>query len=151
MDTAPILRAPMPDDHEAWLALWRGYQVFYNADIPEDASRVTWARLLDPAEPVHGALALVAGRPVGLAHWLMHRSTWSIADSCYLNDLFVAPDVRGQGVGRRLIEHTADAARAQGCARLYWLTHETNTTAQRLYNAVARRSGFIHYNKPLYA
>jgi len=143
------VRALAPADHDQWLPLWRGYQTFYQADIPAEVSRVTWARMLDPDEPVHGALAVVAGRAVGLAHWLTHRSTWSSADFCYLNDLFVAPDLRGQGVGRRLIEHVYAAAAAAGCPQVYWLTHETNTTAQALYNTVAVRTGFIHYGKKL--
>ena len=144
-----ILREPTAADHDAWLPLWRAYQAFYKADIPAEVSRITWARLLDPAEPMHGALALADGRPVGLAHWLTHRSTWSVADFCYLNDLFVAPEARGQGIGRRLIEHVYAAAGARGCSQVYWLTHETNATAQRLYDSVANRTEFIHFGKPL--
>jgi GNAT superfamily N-acetyltransferase len=98
-----------------------------------------------------GALAVADGRAVGLAHWLTHRSTWSIADVCYLNDLFVVPDRRGQGIGRALIEHVAAAAAAAGCSQLYWLTHQTNTTAQRLYDGVAERTGFIHFGRKLHA
>jgi GNAT superfamily N-acetyltransferase len=123
--------------------------VFYKADIPAEVSRVTWSRLLDPAEPVYGALAARDGVAIGLAHWLTHRTTWSVSDFCYLNDLFVAPAARRQGVGKQLILYVEAAARAAGCAQLYWLTHETNTTAQRLYNTVANRTGFIHYGKPI--
>jgi len=140
-----------PTDHDAWMPLWRAYQTFYKADIPAEVSRVTWTRLLDAAEPMRGALAMADGQPVGLAHWLMHRSTWSVADFCYLNDLFVAPGLRGQGIGRMLIEHVYDAAAADGCTQVYWLTHETNATAQRLYDGVANRTGFIHFGRPLTA
>ena len=145
----PDLRLdPLTDaDHDAWYALWRGYQVFYETDIPPAVSAVTWARLLDASEPMFGVLARVDGRAVGLAHWLTHRSTWSVADHCYLNDLFVAEGLRRQGVGRALIEHVYADAAARGCSQVYWLTHETNTTAQRLYNTVATRSGFIHYGR----
>lgn len=142
------VRGVVAADHDAWLDLWRGYQVFYKADIPAETSRVTWARFLDPAEPVHAALAFDAGgAAIGLAHWLMHRSTWAVADFCYLNDLFVAAEQRGAGVGRTLIGHVAADARAAGCAQVYWLTHQTNTTAMRLYDAVATRTGFVHYGK----
>jgi GNAT superfamily N-acetyltransferase len=132
-------------DHAAWLPLWRAYQVFYKVDLPEAATRTLWARMLDPAEPVHGALAWAGGEAIGVAHWLMHRSTWMVEDICYLNDLFVAPERRGGGGGGRLIEHVYAAAQAAGCSRVYWLTHETNTTAQALYNRIATKTGFIHY------
>ncbi len=143
------VRALTQADHDAWLPLWRAYQVFYQSDIPAETSRVSFARMLDPAEPVFGALAEVDGRPVGLAHWLTHRTTWSVADFCYLNDLFVEPELRGKGVGRALIEHVYAHAAASGCAQVYWLTHQTNTTAQRLYDSIADRTGFIHFGHKL--
>jgi len=141
--------AVRPDDHAAWLALWRGYQAFYGVDIPASTSEVTWQRLLDPAEPVHGAIAWQDGVDVGLVHWVYHRTSWSVGDDCYLQDLFVTPEQRGGGVGRALIEHVYEQAGEAGCASVHWLTHETNHTAQQLYNRIAERSGFIQYCQPL--
>lgn len=144
------IRALTPDDHARWLPLWQAYLVFYEATLPAEVTQTTWQRLLDPAEPVHGALAFDAGgQAVGLAHWLFHRSTWSVGAVCYLNDLYVDASQRGQGLGRRLIDHVAAEATAKGSPKVYWLTHETNLTAQRLYNGVAERTGFIQYRKPL--
>jgi GNAT superfamily N-acetyltransferase len=68
---------------------------------------------------------------------------------CYLQDLFTAPDARGQGVGRALIGAVADWARGQDCGRLYWATQESNATARRLYEQVATNDGFILYKMPL--
>jgi len=143
------IRAVTEADHAAWLPLWRAYQVFYRVDLPEDATAALWARMLDPAEPVFGALAWRDGAAVGLVQWLTHRRTWTVADVCYLHDLYVSPEIRGGGIGRRLIEHVYDAAALAGCARVYWLTHETNTDARALYDNVAVRTGFIHYSKTL--
>lgn len=74
-----------------------------------------------------------------------HPSTWATTDYCYLEDLFVAPGVRGGGVGRALIAHVRAWAEQQGAAKVYWLTAETNTTARGLYDRLATRSGMIHY------
>lgn len=137
-------------DHDAWLSLWQGYQAFYKAAIPDETTRTTWSRLLDPTEPMHAALATGDdGRAVGLVHWLTHRSTWTPGDYCYLQDLFVAPDARGRGVGRQLIEYVYREAAALGCSRVYWLTHETNRDAMALYNRVADQTGFVQYRKAL--
>jgi GNAT superfamily N-acetyltransferase len=143
--SAATIRPLIASDHAAWLSLWRDYQIFYEADIADAVTAATWARLLDPAEPLDGAIAWIDRQAVGLTHMVRHRSTWSIADKCYLNDLFVAPAVRGQGVGRSLIDHVHAAAAAAGCASVYWLTHETNATAMRLYDRMGRRSGFVQY------
>lgn len=144
-----MIRAVTANDLEMWRELWLGYQRFYKADIPEAVSQKTWERLLDPAESMSAALAFDGARAVGLVQWLFHRSTWSTADYCYLQDLFVAEDVRRGGVGRALIEHVyADATRA-GAARVYWHTHETNETAMKLYDRVAEKSGFLSYKRQL--
>ena len=144
------IRALSPADRDAWLPLWRGYLEFYEATLPDDQTDLTWGRLLDPQFPIWGALATDAeGRAVGLVHWLTHPATWSAGPYSYLEDLFVAPGTRGTGAGRALIEHVADWARERGSTKVYWLTHETNTTARTLYDRVARNTGFVHYEMGL--
>ncbi|MFC7286414.1 GNAT family N-acetyltransferase [Herminiimonas sp. KBW02] len=135
------------DDFEIWLPLWKSYQRFYEVDIPDSVTHKTWIRFLDPLEPIHAALAMVDGQAVGLVHFIYHRSTWATSDDCYLQDLFVAADGRGNGVGRALIEHVYANAKSRGVSRVYWLTHEYNHNARQLYDRIANRSGFIHYQK----
>jgi GNAT superfamily N-acetyltransferase len=146
----PLVITPFQrDDYERWLPLWRGYQSFYQTDIPDETTKVTWSRIMDAAEPMWGALARRGGTPVGMVHWIFHRSNWTIGDYCYLQDLFVAPEVRGGGVGRALIEFVYAEARRAGSPRVYWLTHESNAEAITLYDRVASRSGFVQYRKVL--
>lgn len=146
-DRPVSIRPVEPDDFDRWLPLWAGYQRFYEVDIPGSVTSKTWDRLLDPAEPMHGALAIVGGRALGVAHWLYHRSTWTIGDYCYLQDLFVDSDARGFGVGRRLVDFVTADARRRGAARVHWLTHETNSDAMKLYDRIADRPGFVQYRK----
>jgi GNAT superfamily N-acetyltransferase len=134
-------------DFDIWLPLWKSYQRFYGVDIPESVTLKTWARFLDPAEPMHAALAMVGEQASGLVHSIYHRSAWMTNDDCYLQDLFVADDARGGGIGRALIEHVYAEARRRGAARVHWLTHESNHKALQLYDRVAVRSGFIQYRK----
>jgi GNAT superfamily N-acetyltransferase len=82
-------------------------------------------------------------------HHIRHRSCWTIGDYVYLQDLFVSPEARGSGVGRKLIEYVYALARAAGCSRVHWLTHETNTDAMLLYDRIADRSGFVQYRRAL--
>jgi GNAT superfamily N-acetyltransferase len=134
-------------DYELWLPLWRGYQVFYKTDIADAVSKQTWQRFLDPSEPMHAALAWQDGKAIGLVHWIYHRSCWTVDNYCYLQDLFVAEDVRGSGAGRKLIEHVYADAKAASAARVYWLTQHDNETAMKLYDRIADKSGFIQYRK----
>lgn len=134
-------------DRAGWEPLWRGYLEFYGAVVADDVSDLTFRRLLDPAEDMFCIVAEQEGRLVGIVQCILHRSTWTTAPYCYLQDLFVSPDARDQGVGRQLIEAVYARADALGAARVYWLTHETNATARVLYDTVAVRSGFIQYRR----
>lgn len=143
------LRPVGAQDHAAWLDLWQAYLRFYQTELAEDVSLSTWQRLLDPNEPTNAALAWVDGKAVGMVNWIYHRSNWSIENSCYLQDLYVNDTQRGLGIGRQLIEHVYTTAKAAGCIKVHWLTHETNATAISLYEQVAERPGFIQFRKPL--
>lgn len=136
-------------DRAAWDPLWEGYLDFYETDLAPSVTESTWSRLLDPAEPVQGLVAVVDGEVVGFAHHLLHRSTWSPTWYGYLEDLFVAPTARSRGIGRELVEATAAAVAAAGATKLYWQTHRDNATARALYDRLARHDGFLVYERDL--
>jgi len=134
-------------ERAAWEPLWKGYQTFYEVALPSEATDKAWERLHDPAEPMFVLGAYVEGKLIGIVHYLFHRSMWTIGNYCYLQDLFVAEEARGLGLGRGLIEAVYEAARKAGASRVYWLTQESNKTARALYDKLAERSGFIQYRK----
>lgn len=149
MDQVPRIRAVKADDHAAWRPLWDGYNAFYGRKgetaLPEHITQTTWLRFLDPAEPVFALVAEDQRQIVGLAHYLFHRSTTRVEQTCYLQDLFTVPVRRGQGIGRLLIEAVAERAREAGVKRVYWQTHETNRAGRLLYDKVGKHLGFIVY------
>jgi GNAT superfamily N-acetyltransferase len=144
-----VIRPVRPEDRLGWEPLWQGYQAFYGNQPSREVTETTWARFLDPAEPVHALLAQRDGTPIGLVHYIFHRNTWMIGPVCYLQDLFTAPAMRGQGTGRQLIEAVYAEAERAGSPRVYWLTHESNAAARALYDKLAERSGFIQYRRAI--
>jgi len=143
------IRDVNPDDFSAWLLLWEGYNTFYKRILPTEVIKKSWERFLNPAEPMYALVVEKDDKLIGLVHYLFHRNTALLNDVCYLQDLYTAPEARGQGVGKALIEAVYERARAQGSPRVYWQTHETNKTAMRLYDKVADYSGFVVYRKQI--
>jgi len=153
LDDNILIRAVRQSDFAAWKPLWDGYNAFYGRKeetaLPDAITSMTWSRFFDGYEPVHALVAEHSEMLLGLAHFLFHRSTISIEPSCYLQDLFTIEAARGKGVGRALIEEVYLRAKEAGSSKVYWQTHETNTTAMKLYDKVAEKSGFIVYRKTL--
>jgi GNAT superfamily N-acetyltransferase len=151
--TAPsiVIRPVIPADYPNWKPLWDGYNAFYGRKdetaLPDEITQTTWQRFLDPNEPVFALVALYQGDAAGLVHYLFHRSTTLIQPTCYLQDLFTLPSLRGRGIGRSLIEAVCEQAKTAGAARVYWQTHESNTAGRQLYDKLARHSGFIVYSR----
>jgi GNAT superfamily N-acetyltransferase len=142
-----IIRPIEPRDMRAWEALWAGYLAFYNATLTPEVTDTAFARLTSGDADMFGLVAEQDGHIAGIAHAVVHRSTWAVAPYVYLNDLFVAPDARGGGVGRALIEAVYARADAIGAERVYWLTHESNATARKLYDTLAVNDGFLEYRR----
>ena len=141
-------------DFPAWKPLWQGYNAFYGrrgkTALPDEITNLTWSRFFDGYEPIHALVAEQHDRKlVGLVHYLFHRSSTGLRSNCYLQDLFTVESARGQGIGRALIEEVYRRAAQAGSGRVYWQTHETNSTAMKLYDKLAEKSGFIIYRKDL--
>ena len=145
MADAIAIRPAQPEDPDAWLPLWEGCNAFYErrgpAAVSEAQTRTTWSRFFEGDEPME-ALA-------GFAHIVFHRNTTVMGPTCYLQDLFAAPSMRGKGVGRALIEAAAARTKEAGATRLYWPTQAGNATARLLYDRIGRDSGFVVYRMAL--
>ena len=98
--TEPTIRPATAADQEAWLPLWLGYQRFYQVSIDESTTASARQRILDPDQPMHCALAVIdddgTSRVAGFVHYLTHASFWTQGPYCYLQDLFVSPDIRAR-------------------------------------------------------
>lgn len=143
------IRPLRAEDRTDWGALWRGYLQFYETEVAEDVYEATWTRLLSGEEGEYSGLIARAagGEALGIAHFLFHRHCWRIENVCYLQDLFVAANARGGGVGEALIRAVYDAADAQGAGDVYWTTQHFNTSARALYDRVGRLTPFIKYSR----
>ena len=147
VEIRPVRRA----DFLAWKELWDGYNAFYGREgstaLAPEISQMTWSRFFDSYEPMHALVAEAPDGILGFAHFLYHRSTIQLGPTCYLQDLFTVEAARGRGVGRALIHAVYAHARSFGAPSVYWLTHESNVTARRLYEKLAQRSGFIEFTQ----
>ena len=144
LDIRPI----EPGDEAQWRRLWGLYLEFYKTRLPEEVYQATFDRLLsDQDNEFCGLLALVDDQPVGITHYLVHRSCWSVDNVCYLQDLYVDPEHRGSGLGRALIEAVYRAADSASAPAVYWHTQHFNYAGRQLYDRVAKLTPFLRYDR----
>jgi GNAT superfamily N-acetyltransferase len=141
----PVIRNPVPEDEGAWRRLWADYCAFYETEVPEAVTAATWARMLTPGSPLFGRIAEWQGDVAGFTISVLHEGSWTLQPICYLEDLFVAPEARGHGIGRALIEDVISLARDKGWSRVYWHTRRSNEAARRLYDTLAEADDFVRY------
>jgi len=140
LEIAPLAAEQM----DALLPLIAAYQRFYEVDdVDDERNRAFFSTFLDPSE--RGSLlgAWDDGELLGYACLYWTFTSLIPAETVLLNDLYVVPEARGQGIGRALIKTSAAVARDRGAARLTWMTAQDNRRAQRLYDttgAVAEAS-----------
>ena len=139
------IRSLAARDREGWEPLWAGYLDFYEAKLDAAVTDATWHRIIGGGPAMGALVAENEGQLVGLAHFVLHLTTWTVTPACYLEDLFVVPRQRGTGVGRALIAGLADRGRAAGWSGIHWLTASDNTTGTTLYDRVARRTQWVRY------
>jgi GNAT superfamily N-acetyltransferase len=136
-------------DKERWLELWAGYLKFYNSNLSPEQTEFTWKRLINNEQKMYGFVAEDENGVIGFTHCLFRPSTWTQTDYCYLEDLFVDPNIRGRGVGRALMNRVIELAKEKNSKRVYWTTQEFNTTARVLYDSITSVSEFIQYRLPI--
>lgn len=140
-------RALSKTDYTRWRSLWDQYLIFYQHELSEEQTQLTFERLTDPAYAIQGLVLEADGIIVGFSHSSFTHTTWAKEQDLYLEDLFVDPIARGKGFGRALIEATANLGKQHGAHKLYWQTHRDNATAQHLYQTLAVRSEFLIFEK----
>ena len=134
------IRRAVPSDVSAILDMVVALAVYERMPDAVKATEESLARTLfgpDPRVFVH--VADQDGKAVGIALWFLTYSTWTGKPSLYLEDLFVAPDARGKGVGKALLVRLAQLALERDCARLEWWVLDWNTPAIDFYRSIGAR------------
>jgi len=137
-------------DQPNWDVLFREYIAHQGQAVTDTTIAATFDRLVAGADNMRALVAVnqTAGdHPLGAAHFVFHRSTWSPSWYCYLEDLFVGEDQRGQGIGRALINAVYAAADTHACTRTYWVAKTENAAARALYDDVADLAPFVQYRR----
>jgi GNAT superfamily N-acetyltransferase len=143
------IRAIEEKDKSQWLKLWAGYLEFYKSTISPEQTELTWKRLINNELKMFGFVAENEDKVIGFTHSLFRPSTWTETDYCYLEDLFVDPNIRGKGVGRALMDKVVELAKEKKSKRVYWTTQEFNKTARVLYDSITPVSEYVQYRLPI--
>ncbi len=119
------------------LQLIRDLATYERAPNDVVATEQSLREVLFGAEPAAKVvIAFENENSVGFAVYFFNFSTWLGRPGLYLEDLFVKPEARGHGYGRRLLIHLAKIARNRGCGRMEWAVFDWNEPAIGFYKTI---------------
>lgn len=140
------IRPLSADDFEDWLPLWDGNNL---GQRNENVTKSTWSELTSPESAIVGLGAWTEGKLAGIIHGVVHPTTGSLKPVCYMQDVYVDPASRRQGIAKALIAALEETGKREGWARIYWLAEGKNSDAQALYRSVGYRLDFSFHVLPL--
>lgn len=129
-----------------WAELYQSYAKFYKLSLTKQQLQTAWEWLGGHETELRGLAALVDGEPRAIAHYRRFLRPLAGEVGIFLDDIFVCPSVRRQGVGKVLLERLEDIAKAQGCTVIRWMTADDNRGAQSFYNEFGNQTGWITYD-----
>ena len=135
------VRPAVPEDVPAILQLVKDLATY---EREPDAVRLTdeglHAALFGPTPAVFAHVAEdSSGEVQGFALWFLNFSTWEGVHGIYLEDLYVRPEARGQGLGRSLLRTLAELAVGRGYARVEWSVLDWNAPSIAFYRSLGAR------------
>lgn len=130
-------------DFIQWKMLWNDYLVFYETDLPEEITKTAWERII--SGDIENIGVFDNEKLIAFMHFHSQINTWKIGKVYYLEDLFVSPEYRRQGIAKNLLEYLFELAKNKGYERVYWLTDKNNKQAQALYEQFAYQTDYVLY------
>lgn len=145
---AVTIRPALPKDRAAFLDMWRDFVASAPGEPGNhEMGERNWDRVADTASGLRCIVAVDADDvPQGFTLFLTFPFTWSKGDACYLQDIFVKAESRGNGAARAMISHLEQLGRDAGWFKIFWMTQPDNFTAQRLYDRIAQRMDYLRYD-----
>ena len=143
-----MIRPLTSQDYSQWHILWSKYLDFYETKLEDSIFKTTFKKLISKDHPNQNALVSQDKDALtGLVHFILHPHNWKSEDVVYLQDLYTDEPLRGNGIGRALIEAVYKVADENGTPNVYWLTQDHNRIARHLYDRIGTLTPFIKYNR----
>ena len=132
-------------DKEKWAKLYNSYADFYKVPMNTGILDTLWNWIHDKNHVVKGICFELDNKIVGIAHYRTMPRPIKGQYIGFLDDLFVEPEMRGQKVAQKLINHLKSLSKVNNWDGIRWITHSSNENAKKLYDKIANNTGFELY------
>ena len=132
-------------DKEKWAKLYNDYADFYKVPMNTGILDTLWNWIHDKNHVVNGICFELDNKIVGIAHYRTMPRPIKGQYIGFLDDLFVEPEMRGQKIAQKLINHLKSLSEVNNWDGIRWITHSSNENAKKLYDKIANNTGFELY------
>ena len=140
-----MIRKLEQKDKKNWIKLYNSYAEFYKVPMSTEVLDTLWEWIHDENHAVDGFCFELKNKIVAIAHYRAMPRPIKGEYICFLDDLFVEPNFRGQKIAQKLISHLKSLSKANNWQGVRWITHSNNEHAKKLYDKIANNTGFELY------
>ena len=140
-----MIREIRLDDKKQWEILYRGYADFYKVEMNDEILATVWKWLFDQNHEVSGLVYEENSKVIALAHYRKMPSPLRGKYIGFLDDLFVEPKHRRNGVGEKIIKELNTISMRNNWNLVRWITRDDNTTAKSLYEKLSKKTNWEVY------
>jgi RimJ/RimL family protein N-acetyltransferase len=140
------IRAAETKDFQDWSQLYKQYLDFYQTMLSSDQLVTMWNWFFDAGNKIYCYIAFVKDNPVGLVHFREFLRPIKASIGIFMDDLFVTPTHRSQGVAQNLIKSVEEFALQKNVHLVRWITADDNQKAMSIYDKLASKTKWVTYD-----
>ena len=140
-----MIREIRLDDKEEWKILYKGYPDFYKVEMSDKILNTVWEWIHDNNHDVSGLVYEKDNKIIGIAHYRRMPSPLRGKYIGFLDDLFVDPKHRKNGVGEKIIKELKVISKRNDWNLVRWITRDDNTKAKSLYQKLSKKTNWEVY------
>ena len=140
-----MIREIRLDDKKEWEALYRGYADFYKVEMNDKILKTVWEWIHDKKHDVFGLAYEKDNKIIGIAHYRKMPSPLRGKYIGFLDDLYVDPKHRRNGIGEKMIKELNTISSRNNWNLVRWITRDDNITAKSLYKKLSKKTNWEVY------
>lgn len=140
------IRPAQQNDFNRWCELYNQYLKFYKTELSREQLMIVWSWFFQEERKIYCFVSVSGEKITGFVHFREFLRPIKASAGLFMDDLFVDPAQRGEGIGQELIKSVEEFASERNIAVIRWITGADNENAMKVYDKLANKTSWVMYD-----